>query len=117
MIADVAAMDLVVFVFLDLLLKPVFPVVIFVERSPFLPTFTAGSGQDAPHMGDDQAVSAAGMTGEFVYRLGFHECTPSDPWQQPGKGTAFSLGLVQFQTKKRSIRRTHLVATFTLGAV
>jgi hypothetical protein len=52
-------------------------VVIIFERSPFLPTLTVGTRQDAPDMGDDQGVTAAFFAGKLKGIIIIHGCIPS----------------------------------------
>jgi hypothetical protein len=63
------------------------PVVIILERSPFLPAFAPGSSQDVPDMGNDQFMPPAGDTSELEGIVIFHDCALSTDWS----GSAFRM--------------------------
>src|SRR5687767_1946874 len=64
-LAEVPSLNFIVCVFLDLFLKLVLPVVMILERSPFLPAFTGIPSLDVPNVSDGQFMTTAFVAGEL----------------------------------------------------
>ena len=123
-LAEVASLDFIVFIGLDLFLELILPVVIILERSPFAPAFTVGPSLDVPDVSNKQFMTAAFVTGKLRYIAIVHgrDLFPNQPAER-SQAHLRGPDRQAFDKRGTSLRIGSLVChfyppgSFTLGSI